>query len=169
MISYSDRSIFGFLAESADHGTDVSDLLLPQFRIEGQREDLSGRLLRTGEVSRRITQVPVGLLVVDGHGIVNTGGDTVLSEVSPEPVPVRGPHDIEVIAVPGRRRLGRQDEGRLGEPLAVEASKTPPGRDPSFQVLELDAEDRRLQLVEAAIESGETTRYDCPTKTIDDQ
>ena len=56
------------------------------FREDRQTQHLSGQLLRNREAARRVTQIRVGGLAVDGNGVINDRVNAALAQIALQPV-----------------------------------------------------------------------------------
>ncbi len=93
-------------------GSDITDdrldhmllLIGIQFRIDGDRDGLLGRLFRFRKRSRLGLQFFEALLTVEWNGIVDIMADSVLHEMGSEIVPDRFRHAYHVLVVDVIRR-----------------------------------------------------------------
>src|SRR5438105_1280360 len=101
-----------------------------------------------------MAEVGETLLQMQGDGIVNLGAHACGREVLPQQVTVANPDYILVIDVSATGlcwRLHRAPQVSTREGIIVEGRVTLPPVGPGIQMLELDVEDGRLQLIEAEI------------------
>src|SRR5260370_685863 len=138
---------------------DHSELLFGPFRIDGDCQRFRGSPFRLGEGSWRVAQVLEALLAVERDRVIDFGPDTLLAEKLPERVPLMNPNDVLIEDMTLVRHGPRSDdaarEPRRGKFAIVICCLSFPPRRPTVQVFQLDAQDRRLQLIDAKISADQ--------------
>src|SRR6266436_5663687 len=103
-------------------------------------------------------EIGKALLLVQGQWVVDFSTDSSGGQMLPQEVAIPDPQDVLVIDVPPRSRVrclhGPSQVG-TGEGLIVKCSIALPTFGPGIQMLELDVENGRLQLVHAEIPANE--------------
>ncbi len=92
-----------------------------------------------------------GRLKMNGNGIVNPGADTPLGQIILERIAVRDPDDIQMPDRFGEVSLHGPHDGALGQQPVIECGMLAAGGVPTLQVFQLDAQNSRLQGIEAAV------------------
>src|SRR3989442_11718145 len=97
-----------------DRFRDLPELVLPELRKHGEREDARSGALGEGQggVEARLTAPGETLLLVDGDGIVGKGRDAARGEVGLQTVAVVAFDHVEGIDVTVARRDVREDKGQ---------------------------------------------------------
>lgn len=147
------------LEEAADGLDDVVLLVFSQFGEHRQRECFAGGAFGFGEVAFLVAEVAEAVLQVERDGIMNFGADAVLCEVRGERVALAvGDADdvlVEDVHGAGADVKGRDEFGESGlsEQTRVEGGAFAARLRPAVEVRELDAQERGLDGVEAAVEA----------------
>jgi len=125
-----------------------------QFGVHGQREHTCRRTLAVPERphNARALAPGVSLLLMDGDGVMRQRRDALRIEISLQVVAMIGLDHVQVIDVPVAGQLVRQLERSAGKALVVLLGVGAPLVAPLVESLQLDAEDRGVQIVQAAVE-----------------
>src|SRR5947209_2206680 len=100
-------------------------------------------------------QVSEAFLHMQGHRVIDLGAHAIRGEMLTQQIAVAGANDVLIVDVtrpgPGHRRLYRPAEVGTLEHRIVEARVALPGGAPGIQLLELDVEDSRLDLIQPEV------------------
>ena len=75
----------------------IGKLVLFQFRVHGQRKHTAAELFRHGKITFPVSQVPVGILKMQGKGVIDRGGDSLLLQPLFQRIPFRGTYPQGVL------------------------------------------------------------------------
>jgi hypothetical protein len=138
--------------ETSDRRDDVRDGGVVEAHVERQRQGLARGLLGVVE-GREPGGRGEGRHVVQGGGVIDRRRDALGGEVIGERVAALGAHDhlLRGVADGGRRAEGLYVAAQGRERVAVPFDEAPPLGDVVVEALELHAQHRGLQGVEAAV------------------
>jgi hypothetical protein len=133
-----------------------------QFGIHRQRQDLPGIALGDREASLIMAKISIGLLHVDGYGIMDTRGNAPDLQERPECIPVvwsplrKGaePDYIQMIDRLSIIRLYRDYYRAILEKLPIELRVLPASGVPGVQILQFDPKHGGLEGVETVVMSA---------------
>src|SRR5262245_54247645 len=147
-------SVTSLAVEIGDRVDDVLELPLVELGIYRQRQRLGGRALGFRVVPWLVAEVGKAFLHVQGHGVIDLRADSALTQVGTQAIPVRYTYHVLVVYMAVARTSGRCDDlgnSCTGERAIVIGSVALPCAMPFFQVPELHAQNRRLNLVDAEV------------------
>src|SRR5215472_8587508 len=133
----------------------ASDLILSQFRIHRQRENLVRGTLGVRKVSPLFAPVSVQGLQMQGIRVVHGAADSARRQMLLERVTLLGSNGVLVVDVfETFRFVRRHDSGDLLQQACVLSGIRTPGALPLRKMAKLDPQDGGLNFVEAAVPAG---------------
>lgn len=137
------------LMQLGDH---IFHLFCGEFGEHGQGERLLGDAFGDGEGTGAKIQGGIGLLAVDGDGVMDAAMDSALGEFMEDLVAMRDPDGIDVVDMPGETGFDREDYmWGAGEELVIVPGMGSALGIPLGEMAQFDAEGGALEAVHTAV------------------
>ena len=139
--------------KSPDPAGDLSDFGILDLRKEGKGKDFPTTSLRLWKAPLPVIQFAVGILKMDGNGVVYEGLDPFAGQKALKGIALLCPYHEEMIDVAYPSPLDRRQNGNRPQGVDIHACFSPPLLIPRIKMSQFHPKHRGLDLIESAVVS----------------